>query len=469
MSHRHFTVSVAAAVVTSWLLVVVQGTRVSDSSTGEGVNSGSIASSTRYAQNASYKVHLLVTRHGLSCTNIVEKWGKSADFGRSRMLDPPLGGLGESSSLKMGQDAAAWMRSNNLQPDAVMSSNLGRAMQTALLMFPHEGPLYVAPYIREHASGDSNSPQPQAEQVLALREAVNRSFSVNYQWINTFGGDFGTWDKFEDFLRQSFLPDLLMKLQKEPGSDIVLPVVSHSLFMRDSVVGSLCSRFWTPKGTSKPLNNQVLHLTYEFRSVLPAAGSLDVTPRYVLERADTCEEVASGMRARSSETSPICMSDVGHVCSALVRQYAFSKHYIWERTVESDIVHKVKEISALEKKAAGFKQYVATKDTMLKDLLQSDPFTCSKSWSGCEPSSKCRLSGLTCITRSDYDVDKLKRKIALKLEEVDAVSAEVQGKETELTNLKNTQCRAGGMPDPDWYLRLSGKSVSEQEHELSIA
>ncbi|CAK0900303.1 unnamed protein product, partial [Prorocentrum cordatum] len=50
------------------------------------------AEAARGGGHAAHEVYLLVTRHGLSCSNMVQKWVSTFDFGRSRIFDPLLSG-----------------------------------------------------------------------------------------------------------------------------------------------------------------------------------------------------------------------------------------------------------------------------------------------------------------------------------------------------------------------------------------
>jgi len=221
------------------------------------------------AASGVYDVHLLVTRHGLSCTNIVEKWVNKYDAGRRLMHDPLLGGVGVLGCHEGRRAVESYLGNRSLPPfDAVLSSVLARAMETALLTFPQQAsPLHVVPFIREHARGLSNDPKEPAGQLADLRTSVPYEFHMDYRWVEEFGSQKGSWDQFLHFLEQFFLPDLISRLQKPPGSKIVLPVVTHSKFMRDSDVGVKCEDAFKSNPSGKPLNNQVVEITYAFHSV----------------------------------------------------------------------------------------------------------------------------------------------------------------------------------------------------------
>lgn len=403
-----------------------------------------------------YQVHLLVTRHGLSCTNIVEKWGNSLDFGRSGMLDPLLGGLGEYGSKEMGKQTANWLSKKQLRIDSVVSSNLGRAIQTALLMYPGTSPLYIVPHIREHANGASNSPKPPDEQVDAIAEAINTTFQLNYEWLRVFGDKPGTWRDFEFFLQHSFLPSLVNHLDKKAGSDIVIPVVTHSMFMRESI-GNLCGQFWGDRGYSKPLNNQVIHLTYNFTIRSAPPGSHDATPMHYFQLAAPCEQVAEGMSAMQSN-SRVCMSDIGDTCSALIKRYAYSGNRVWDRTVESDMVIMTKRIANLEDSLSNLGQKLDLKTDLFAAANLRGRVSCIMTWGGsCSPSSMChyKASEISCVPKATYDADRLRQDIQKLSIRSQQVKHELNFSTTQLADWEAMRCRGGGNPNIHWYLKTS--------------
>jgi len=192
------------------------------------------------------------------------------------MHDPLLGGVGVMGCHEGRRAVESYLGNRSLPPfDAVLSSVLARAMETALLTFPQQAaPLYVVPFIREHARGLSNDPKEPAGQLADLRTSVPYDFHLDYRWVEQFGSEKGSWDQFLHFLEQSFLPDLVSRLRKPPGSQIVLPVVTHSKFMRDSDVGVKCADAFEPNPSKKPLNNQVVEITYAFHSGEAASRGL---------------------------------------------------------------------------------------------------------------------------------------------------------------------------------------------------
>lgn len=362
------------------------------------------------------------------------------------MFDPLLVGLGEYASREMGKKVASWLSLKKYTIDAVLSSNLGRAIQTALLMFSPDVPMYVVPYIREHAPGDSNAPKDQEDQVHALSQAVNGTFQLNYEWVRVFGKEPGTWDKFEFFLLHSFLPKLIRDLKKKPGDDIVIPVVTHSLFMRDALGGE-CGWAWRSRDSSKPLNNQVLHRPYVYTTESAPAGSHDATPTRSLKFEGPCGEVASGMNALQGRP---CMSDIGEECTALIKKYAHSRKSIWKKTVEKDIIDAKRHTKHLANSSNAYSRELEAKVQQLAAAKSRGPVSCTKTWTGCWPEECVRSHG-SCVPRLsrlqlERDVQQLRKDLDDSQQQLNA-SIERQAM------LKSMHCRGGGTPNVSWYLQ----------------
>jgi len=418
-----------------------------------------------------HKVHLLVTRHGLSCSNIVEKWISKYDWGRGNILDPLLGNVGAHTSKSAAEEVEAWLHKQSLSVDALVSSNIGRAMETGIRMFPMASPLYVVPYIREHASGDSNEPAERPAQVRNLINAIgNSSFMVDYRWIDIFGGDFGTWDRFLEFMRLSFLPDLVEKLNKPSGSPIVIGVVTHSKFMRDSDVGTHCRKHWDYKSDdAKPLNNQVLDLTYEFKVSKPPPG-FDATQIYALRRdGQPCNEVTSAQPLKNAafkHTGRICLSDVGDVCLKPILEFAKWPGTLIDNTEESNIVDVSRQAIRVRAKLEKARLDVETftkQLTALNNLLSNmgGKIYCASDGSfKCAPALYCQKSGFgmgSCAVKDEYRADKLARPLQLAEQSVKTHAKQLfQLMETIHTETKK-ECWTGGHPQP---LKLSSLKLS---------
>lgn len=295
------------------------------------------------AKAGAYNVELLVTRHGLSCANIVEQFIGWYDAGREKIHDPLLSGAATQACVKTGEDVEAWLEKSGKTIDATVSSVLGRAMETALRSYPkYAKPLFVVPYIRETSSALSNAPKEQREQLQELVEALDgHGFKVDYRWANAFGIEGVSWDKFKHFLANSFLPDLVARSNKTQGSTIVLAVVTHSNFMRDSEVGNKCAHFWKNRGAKKALNNQVLKMTYTWKVDVPSPGSADVTPVYDLAESDVpCDELSGGQSTKDAsgkKRQQLCLKDIGK-CAASIQQSAWMPHVLWAKTYEKQLM-----------------------------------------------------------------------------------------------------------------------------------
>lgn len=408
-----------------------------------------------------HTIHLLVTRHGLSCANIVEKWINKNDWGRGYMLDPALGNVGAHTSKLTAEEVNAWLKYKSLSVDALVSSNIGRAMETGIRMFPMVSPLYVVPYIREHASGDSNKPAEKTAQIRNLISVLgNSSFKVDYRWIDVFGGDFGTWNQFLQFMRLSFLPELVDKLNKPSGSPIVVGVTTHSKFMRDSDVGTDCHQHWDKKSDDgKPLNNQVLDLTYEF-VVSKQPPGLDATPKYMLRRdKQPCNEVAGQRPLENSafrHTGRICLSDVGDACLKPILQYAKWPDTLIGNTDEHNIVKAARQAIRVKEqleKANVDVDAITEQQTALGKILNylGGNINCASDGLGCRPSMYCQRPNIgigSCSLKDEYRADKLASRLQQAMQSMTKASKELSGLNESIHRQMKKECWTGGHPQP---------------------
>lgn len=301
--------------------------------------------------SSQHDVHVLVTRHGISCANLLEV--RKPRIYRGTMSDPLLTSSGMRISKDAGVQVAEWLKARNLTLDAVFSSELARALETAALMYPNQGrPVYAAPYIRDYTlMGKSNQPEPPTDQVKKLVNAFGAqpttNLKLNYHWTNTFGHEPGSWDQFLFVLEKRILPELIEDLQKPPGSPIVLAVVTHSNFIAKSL-GQGCVHLYEKRGYTKPPNNQVVHVTYKFTAKVPPVENVpDATPKYKLTDVRTpCEEVAPGMAEDDLyQKETMCVTDIGDACLATMRvDYAGPLSEVLKQTIEREIEMLAKKI-----------------------------------------------------------------------------------------------------------------------------
>lgn len=298
-----------------------------------------------------YEVNLLIGRHGISCTNLVEKyssWGWY-DAGRGNIADPLLTGIGVAAVEKARTIMTDYLGSIGLKVDASLASVLGRAIQTAMMTYPHVSPVYVVPHAREQASGASNLPEERSVQVEMLRGVTPRSQSVNYRWADAFGVTSpGDWNEFMRFLEKIFLPDFLKRSNKTSGDKIVLAITTHSLLMANSkTMKSKCGHLWE----TKPNTNQVVHLKYDFTVTTPSKDKYDTTPSYVLDDTkyqNWCVRAHTG--SKLNKENKLCVSDIGDSCLVPITTKAWDRGNILEATYEGAIVKMAEQMVNLQTK-----------------------------------------------------------------------------------------------------------------------
>jgi len=416
-------------------------------------------------------VHLLVARHGWSCSDIVNQFIGWSDYGRENIHDPLLSGIGQYGAIAAGREVTQWLVGRNYSLDGVMTSFLSREMETGILLLDQkEKPLYVVPYASVARSGKVNEPRtPRSFQLKKIRGTVpgSHNFSANYKWMLTFAAEEQFWEgrykgeEFEKFLEQSFLPEFVRSSGKPPGSTIVLALVTHSTFIKEAF--GQCSRSWS----DKPGFSQVLHLQYGFHSTIPAAGSHDVTVRRKLTkvRQPPCEAVTSGLPLTGNER--ICLSDIGAECNDPIKKEAVWPTTLWEKTAEDEVVDVAKEIHSTETQLKQARQKLNLEmDQYDKASRMSKP-DCRNSWSGCQPSALCeRKSGIYCVVRHDVDAEGLKKSIAETSKSIAGLGNSLFDLKEKIDTLKSKRCRSGGLPDPAHYVDFVGLDLENRVLEL---
>lgn len=359
-----------------------------------------------------HPVHILLTRHGVSCANIVNDFAAAhhkgvmkhitavTKFAHAFMKDPLLCHAGEHFANVSGREVPEALAKRGLpQPDAVLSSVLARAVHTAVVQFPNNRPVYVVPWIRESGMGADNDFNNRTTQLAALEAKIGKgAFSVDYHYPEVLGyGHNGDWDKFSSFLKDMFIPDLLKRVKKEPGEPIVLAVVTHSNFMNEDPIGGWCKATFLD---GKARNNQVVDLPYTFTSTLQEAGSTDTTPTRTFERMDKpCESVVPGVSLRASldskEKVRLCRHDVGQHC--------------WQQIVT---------------------QGAGTFPRFLEDDLEAK-----------EQAIAQRMERAATAKASNHNELTIKQKLKL-------VEADIELFDGEMEAIRKTDCWTGGHPDP---------------------
>lgn len=157
-------------------------------------------------------------RHGFSCGNMM---AYAAYFGKIRqkfLQDPGLTKYGVYTSEQ------AQPVPKHLKIDFLFASCLARAIQTAYHTFIHtkryDGPIWVAPYLRELGSAPDNSPHPQQDKhrLRSIQKHVKK-LSLAYYPDDNNGGipQFISW--FFDHM-ELFVP-------KREDEQINVVVVTH--------------------------------------------------------------------------------------------------------------------------------------------------------------------------------------------------------------------------------------------------
>lgn len=281
-------------------------------------------------------VELVITRHALSCANIVSEWpadtsGSSwfsnpmkAAAPNRYVADPILAAAGAAGSKKM----ASWIAKhhNEVKPDAVLSSVLVRAVETAILQYPGM-PINVVPHIREagfdfrgRSEGLDNLPDSHDIQMEKLQKAIPDvtlpSIIMEHASDEVVRSEKGNWDDFKIFLATVFLPDYIAK-NAVVDNKIVLAVVTHSMFMKDAEdIKEKCAQRWSMHPKGKPLNNQAVLLSYQYthNEETPGASAIE------LDAHAECTEIAPGINYKpdGNNMRPLCDRDIGDVCKRML-------------------------------------------------------------------------------------------------------------------------------------------------------
>lgn len=319
----------------------------------------------------SYTIELLVTRHGLSCANIISDFKPGSMkanwqnlMGNRKVQDPILAEAGVKGSLEMRE------MSKLVKPDAVLASTLLRAIETAALQYP-SNTVHIVPWIRESSSlkkypgfdeGKDNLPTPFDNQVARLESELKPILNSGEKqtlkdWTNNetrlYNHD---WDKFKAFLETEFLRPIIKQLGKPPGSKITLAVVTHSNFMKNVPdIKTPCGKYWSDNG--KPYNNQAVNISYVFdkrvvekrpNAIAARHGVITSTeagpPVWKLtQNAGRCGQVAPGLKYK---TRQLCRRDIGESCENDIaeKKLALPEH------LEEIINKKKAEKEGVEKK-----------------------------------------------------------------------------------------------------------------------
>lgn len=258
------------------------------------------------------KIRLLLSRHGLSCSNAMELFYK--EDAQEKMADPMLTTCGRHRSKIAGEK----MKALKLKPDVVLTSSMLRTVETGHYTFPGVE-LVPVPWLSESeittSHGNWSRQKGLMDIPLSLEEQAARLAQVypeapvnrNMDWMEKFGvGSARTtasWTKFSEFLTRDFLPAYKDgKLLKK--DEINVAVITHMGFIRDvKDVQRLCVHKY------KHLNNNgLLELMYAYDQEKKTMS--------VIEDANCTEHKVSS----SVYSTKFCQGDFGETCDAEVKR-----------------------------------------------------------------------------------------------------------------------------------------------------
>jgi len=356
----------------------------------------------RLKLQGSYNIELIVTRHALSCANIISDFEmadveKPAESSRKSnffrlyntisskvtkgtrhrgIADPILSEVGMKGSRDMRIDQA-------LKLDAVLTSPLLRAIETAILQYPSKA-LHIVPHIREMSAlsmlseGADNLPTPLEDQGKRLKEILGAQLveKINFtDWTTPDGpkkrtGDHD-WTKFKIFLATEFLPDLIPKLNKPSGSNITLAVVTHSNFMKGvKDIYKDCGHYWSALG--KPYNNQAVRISYNASTLSTVDDQQEESvtkEKLVMKQNPGCTQVARGVLYKGQK---LCLRDIGDICQRDIKKQSLELPKLLDTQLNAELEVKESQIKSIEEKILAletqFKAKLEAKQDEIKRL-----------------------------------------------------------------------------------------------------
>lgn len=301
-------------------------------------------------QSDKLRVNLLVTRHALSCANIVHSNGGRTSWQHSRMLDPSISQCGVDRARRAAEAVAVHLQNRTI--DFVLSSSLTRAMETAIHQYP-EHLIIPVPYLSEKSPGYDNRPADVDSQIASLSTRYPYVHGrINFEWMRhrVWGEARHRYNEpsfasFLAFLVEDFLPRIAFD-----GNEVTIAVVTHSHFMKDEEpIASHCSSLWDAD-TGKPRNNQVVEMSYDVDranmelgvSVFPMRNAtlLAVGGQY-------CRDVFTAFP--KIDPRMLCDRDIGNVCRAEVDSLSWAPHLLTkEQEIGKVTLRHEQAISALD-------------------------------------------------------------------------------------------------------------------------
>ena len=148
-------------------------------------------------------------RHGYSCANAVQDVGGWQKYLHTLVKDPLLTDTGISNAKAVG----TYLKEQEIQVDLVLCSNLKRAMETALYLFPRHEVISV-PYIGETGFGLDNIPSRYEDLVTFKSNRHYDKLTIKF-WENhdIKSSDYEPdLNKFYDSLQKMLLENRLLPL-----------------------------------------------------------------------------------------------------------------------------------------------------------------------------------------------------------------------------------------------------------------
>lgn len=336
------------------------------------------------------EVIMLVTRHGLSCANIAAKWLNWLDSKwHANMQDPLLCKAGEITSAQAGKEVSQVLKQRGWTIDAVMSSVLVRALQTAQFQYsfqyPKQDPIWIMPYIRENGFGWDNIAESFEEQIKKV-PGTHMNSSVNIHFADLAGrSTSGNWDNFKRFVEEQYFPAVRFEPKDGP---IVIVVVTHSNFMKTGELAKKC-------GKVHPNNNQVVAIPYTLKTKATEKGDIFFSLQDSALDGKTCTPVINGtaLPYQGNKLQPLCMKDIGPACIAQLTQNAYMPE-----TIESYHAKLLDKQEEIRKSIEAISKEPITAEEK-RDRIQEKAEEQPKLWEEAE-----NLKKLHCLTGGHADV-----------------------------------------------------------------
>lgn len=336
-------------------------------------------------------VTLLLARHGYSCANALQDFGTSSfsqgnHFG---MRDPLLTTCG----ILKAQEASRSLESLGTV-DAVLTSSLLRAIETAAHLFPANS-LVPIPYISENTPGDDNTPLDVNGQTTKITDLRLLTLGTGYdrgrdtilsalfeqkidmKWmLHHAYGPFAeshqttaSWDNFLQFVAEEIIP----LLPHEASQNLRIAVVTHGSFLANAPLVNEECEVKQQLYNTRPDNNQVLSLSFEYRefSQLPRLRANQLVHLV----AETCKQVypprqdpaTMAVKDIGKPERYLCKADFGPVCLSQTIKMPFGTNWFLKADLTKDLLIHEELLLAVKTKLAACKKKMVAANTATND------------------------------------------------------------------------------------------------------